>query len=87
MQVSGAEQAAIEYYHKKFGKDANQAFVHFAKEMGEFARGLEKGNAELMKLEATEMAALLLYFASLQGFDLLGNVAALYKKKLETVSL
>jgi len=78
-----AESVAVEHYSKKFGSSPEKAFIHFAKELGELARGIEKNQPEVARLEITEMAALLFFFASLYSFDLLKNVEELYKKKLE----
>jgi NTP pyrophosphatase (non-canonical NTP hydrolase) len=73
---------AVEYYNKKFGDNAQAAFIHLVREIGEIAFAMEKNNAEHAKLEITESVALLQYLASKYGFDVDENMQAVYSKKL-----
>lgn len=74
---------SIEYYGKKFGSNVSNAFIHITREIGELARAIETDNRELAKLEITELVGLSFFLAEKYGFDLLSNVEAVYKKKLE----
>lgn len=76
---------AIEYYNKKFGDNAQAAFVHLVREIGEIAFAMEKQNAEHAKLEITESVALLHFLASKYGLDISQNMEALYAKKLASL--
>lgn len=73
---------AVEYYNKKFGDNAQAAFIHLVREIGEIAFAMEKNNDEHAKLEITESVALLQYLASKYGFDVDENMQAVYSKKL-----
>lgn len=73
---------AVEYYNKKFGDNAQAAFIHLVREIGEIAFAMEKNNVEHAKLEITESVALLHYLASKYDFDLGANMQAVYTKKL-----
>lgn len=79
-----AKKISEEYYAKKFGSSVEKAFIHFTKEVGEFARAIEKENPELAKLEITEMVALLFYVARQYDLDVLRNVEEVYRKKMES---
>jgi NTP pyrophosphatase (non-canonical NTP hydrolase) len=74
---------AVEYYEKKFGENAQAAFIHLVREIGEIAFAMEKSNAEHAKLEITESVALLHYLASRYGLDVNANMQAVYAKKLD----
>lgn len=74
---------AVEYYGKKFGENAQAAFIHLVREIGEIAFAMEKDNVEHAKLEITESVALLHFLASKYGLDLDANMQAVYSKKLE----
>ena len=76
---------AIDYYNKKFGDDRSAAFIHLIREIGEIAFAMEKNNTDHAKIEITESAALLYYFASTYGFDLDANMKAIYQKKLDNL--
>lgn len=73
---------AVEYYNKKFGDNAQAAFIHLVREIGEIAFAMEKNNVEHAKLEITESVALLHYLASKYDLDLGANMQAVYTKKL-----
>jgi NTP pyrophosphatase (non-canonical NTP hydrolase) len=73
---------AVEYYGKKFGENAQAAFIHLVREIGEIAFAMEKGNAEHARLEITESVALLHFLASKYGLDVDANMQTLYAKKL-----
>lgn len=73
---------AVQYYDKKFGDNAQAAFIHLVREIGEIAFAMEKQNAEHAKLEITESIALLHFLASKYGLDVSQNMEALYSKKL-----
>ncbi len=77
---------AIEYYNKKFGDDKAAAFIHLVREIGEIAFAMEKNNPEHAKVELTESAALLHYFASKYGLNLDENIKSLYTKKLDMLN-
>ena len=74
---------AVEYYNKKFGENAQAAFIHLVREIGEIAFAMEKNNVEHAKLEITESVALLHYLASKYDLDINTNMQAVYTKKLE----
>lgn len=74
---------AVEYYNKKFGENAQAAFIHLVREIGEIAFAMEKNNAEHAKLEITESVALLHFLASKYNLDINANMQAVYTKKLE----
>lgn len=74
---------AVEYYNKKFGENAQAAFIHLVREIGEIAFAMEKNNVEHAKLEITESVALLHYLASKYNLDISANMQAVYTKKLE----
>jgi NTP pyrophosphatase (non-canonical NTP hydrolase) len=76
---------AIEYYTRKFGDNAQAAFVHLVREIGEIAFAIEKQNPEHAKLEITESVALLHFLASKYGLDVSQNMEALYSKKLASL--
>jgi NTP pyrophosphatase (non-canonical NTP hydrolase) len=76
---------AIEYYNRKFGDNAQAAFVHLVREIGEIAFAMEKQNAEHAKLEITESVALLHFLASKYGLDVSQSMEALYSKKLASL--
>lgn len=78
-----AEKIAVEYYTKKFGDSKEKAFIHFVKELGELARGIEKSQPEVAKHELIEMMALIFYFARHYNMNILEEVEKLYKKKME----
>ncbi|HVX02421.1 MAG TPA: hypothetical protein VHA09_04640 [Nitrososphaera sp.] len=82
MSATTATNTAVEYYDIKFGDDAQAAFVHLVREIGEIAFEMEKQNAEHAKLEITESIALLYYLASKYGLDVPASMQALYSKKL-----
>ena len=74
---------AVEYYNKKFGENAQAAFIHLVREIGEIAFAMEKNNAEHAKLEITESVALLHFLASKYNLDISANMQVIYTKKLE----
>ena len=76
---------AVEYYNIKFGDNAQAAFIHLVREIGEIAFAMEKQNAEHAKLEITESIALLHYLASKYSLDVPAYMQALYSKKLEAL--
>jgi NTP pyrophosphatase (non-canonical NTP hydrolase) len=73
---------AVEYYYKKFGDNAQAAFIHLVREIGEIAYAMEKSNTEHAKLEITESIALLQFLASKYNLDVSANIEAVYSKKL-----
>ena len=73
----------IEYYNKKFGENAQAAFIHLVREIGEIAFAMEKNNVEHAKLEITESVALLHFLASKYNLDISANMQGVYTKKLE----
>jgi NTP pyrophosphatase (non-canonical NTP hydrolase) len=73
----------IEYYNKKFGENAQAAFIHLVREIGEIAFAMEKNNVEHAKLEITESVALLHFLASKYNLDISANMQVVYTKKLE----
>jgi NTP pyrophosphatase (non-canonical NTP hydrolase) len=79
---SSSSSIAVEYYNKKFGDNAQAAFIHLVREIGEIAFAMEKSNAEHAKLEITESVALLHYLASKYSLDVSANIEAVYSKKL-----
>ena len=74
---------AIQYYGKRFGSDVPKTFIHITREIGELARAIESNNTDLAKVEITETAALLFFLADKYGLNLMENMEAIYKKKLE----
>ena len=74
---------AVEYYNKKFGENAQAAFIHLVREIGEIAFAMEKNNAEHAKLEITESVALLHFLAAKYNLDISANMQVIYTKKLE----
>lgn len=80
-----ATATAVEYYNTKFADNAQAAFIHLVREIGEIAFAMEKQNAEHAKLEITESIALLHYLASKYSLDVPANMQALYSKKLEAL--
>ena len=73
----------IEYYNKKFGENAQAAFIHLVREIGEIAFAMEKNKVEHAKLEITESVALLHFLASKYNLDISANMQVVYTKKLE----
>jgi NTP pyrophosphatase (non-canonical NTP hydrolase) len=80
-----ATSIAVEYYNIKFRDNAQAAFIHLVREVGEIAFAMEKQNAEHAKLEITESIALLHYLASKYGLDVNASMQSLYSKKLESL--
>lgn len=74
---------AIQYYGKRFGSDIPKTFVHIVREIGELARAIESNNTDLAKMEITETAALLFFLADKYSLNLMDNMEAVYRKKLE----
>lgn len=77
---------AVEYYSKRFGDDVSKAFIHLAREVGEIAFAIEKGNVEHAKVEIAESLALLHYMARLYGMDAYTTIERIYSRKLESLT-
>ena len=74
---------SVEYYTKKFGSDKQKAFIHLAKEVGELAGSIEKGNEATAQYELAEIVGICHFLASAYGVaDLNARVEEIYATKL-----